>query len=246
MKKDWRVPFGGVLILLSVVLYALNYAIYHDARDIGFYTLLDLAFLPISVLLVTLVIHRVLNLHEKQALLTKLNMVIGVFFSEVGNPLLRSLTQFLDRAADVRKEFLVTGAWSDAQFAAARQVFKRQPCRMDSQRGDIEALRRLLLSKRDFMLTLLENPNLLEHEAFTDLMWAVLHLAEELAARGDLTRLSPTDYDHLSGDMKRAYEYLVAEWVAYMQHLKRAYPYLFSLAVRTNPLDPEARPEVTA
>jgi hypothetical protein len=29
-----------------------------------------------------------------------------------------------------------------------------------------------------------------------------------------------------------------------MAHLREDYPYLFSLAVRTNPFDPEARPEV--
>jgi hypothetical protein len=29
-----------------------------------------------------------------------------------------------------------------------------------------------------------------------------------------------------------------------MEHLKEQYPYLFSLAMRTNPFDPEARAEI--
>ena len=33
---------------------------------------------------------------------------------------------------------------------------------------------------------------------------------------------------------------LIAEWLAYMRHLKKNYPYLFSLALRTNPFDPQA------
>ena len=37
---------------------------------------------------------------------------------------------------------------------------------------------------------------------------------------------------------------LIIEWLAYMKHLKESYPYLFSLAVRTNPFDPAASPEV--
>ena len=45
---------------------------------------------------------------------------------------------------------------------------------------------------------------------------------------------------HLSGDITRAYGLLVREWLAHMEHLKREYPYLFSLAVRMNPFDPEA------
>jgi hypothetical protein len=68
----------------------------------------------------------------------------------------------------------------------------------------------------------------------------VFHLTEELAAREDVTRLSPVDGNHIAGDIKRAYVILITEWLAYMKHLKKEYPYLFSLAVRMNPSDPNA------
>ena len=45
---------------------------------------------------------------------------------------------------------------------------------------------------------------------------------------------------HLKGDIRRAHSSLIVEWVRYMKHLKNRYPYLFSLAVRTNPFDSEA------
>jgi hypothetical protein len=95
------------------------------------------------------------------------------------------------------------------------------------------------------MLGLLENPNLLEHDEFTDLLWAVFHLIEELEARSSFAGLSSADLDHLSGDINRAYSLLLREWLTYIRHLKQDYPYLFSLAVRTNPLNPEARAEIT-
>jgi hypothetical protein len=41
-------------------------------------------------------------------------------------------------------------------------------------------------------------------------------------------------------DIKRTYVALIDRWLPYMKHLKETYPYLFSLAVRTNPFDPEA------
>ena len=44
--------------------------------------------------------------------------------------------------------------------------------------------------------------------------------------------------------MNRAYGLLVREWVMYMAYLKANYPYLFSLAARTNPFDRNATPEV--
>jgi len=95
------------------------------------------------------------------------------------------------------------------------------------------------------VLSLLENPNLLEHECFTDLLLAIFHLSEELVARDTLEGLPQSDYEHLAGDIKRAYTLLIREWLAYMMHLKDNYPYLFSLVIRTNPLDADASPVVT-
>jgi hypothetical protein len=121
---------------------------------------------------------------------------------------------------------------------------EKYDCRIVSQRGNLEELRAFLVAKRDFLLRLLENPNLLEHESFTELLWAVLHLAEELSYRDDVKQLPESDYAHLSSDIKRAYTLLLREWLGYMQHLRSDYPYLFSLALRMNPFDPNASPEV--
>jgi hypothetical protein len=109
----------------------------------------------------------------------------------------------------------------------------------------LSALRDFLQSKRDFLLRLLENPNLLEHNRFTDLLWAVTHLSEELSFRGaELEKLPASDYKHLAGDLKRSFCQLTSEWIAYTSHLKDSYPFLFSLAARVNPMNPQASPVV--
>ena len=90
----------------------------------------------------------------------------------------------------------------------------------------------------------MENPNLLEHESFTNLLWSVFHLTEELIHRRNLKDLPESDYQHLAGDIKRVYHLLILEWLDYMKHLKNNYPYLFSLAIRTNPFDDNACVEV--
>jgi hypothetical protein len=78
------------------------------------------------------------------------------------------------------------------------------------------------------LLRLLENPNLLEQEAFTEPLWAVFHLADELYYRPELTSLPNSDYRHLAGDAQRAYSELTSEWLKYMAYLLKRYPYLFS------------------
>jgi hypothetical protein len=97
-----------------------------------------------------------------------------------------------------------------------------------------------LKQERDLLLRLLENPNLLEKETFTELLRAVFHLADELAHRKGEKSLPASDLDHLAGDIQRAYALLLPQWLDYLHYLKLHYPYLFSLAVRTNPLNPHA------
>ena len=246
MKRlNWQMLLGLSLIALSALLYLGHYAIFRDAHHIFIYMVGDIAFVPIEVLLVTLIIHQLLNVREKRAMLKKLNMVIGAFFSEVGTQLLKSFYDFDTQADSIRQDLIVKKEWSTKDFSRALKYLKNYDYIVDSKRGDLGDLKKFLIGKRDFLLGLLENPNLLEHESFTELLWAVFHLTEELAFREDTNQLVDTDSEHISGDMKRAYVLLISEWLAYMRHLKTDYPYLFSLAIRTNPFDPHASPEVT-
>lgn len=231
---------GGLLIGFSAVLYLIQYMIFRTPRNIVYYFFQDLAFLPIEVLLVTIILHSLLTDREKRAKLRKLNMVIGAFFGETGTGLLELLAGFVSRPEEIGGNLLVNDSWRGRHFAEADGMLKRQNITLESTRGDLESLRRFLREKRMFLVRLLENPNLLEHDSFTDLLWAVFHLLDELDHRTELTGLPQQDYDHLFGDIQRAYTLLLIEWLAYMRHLKESYPYLFSLAVRTNPFNPDA------
>lgn len=243
-RIKWLTIFGISLIALSVFIYFIQIEIFGSPRDTFFYLFQDLAFVPISVLTVTLIIDQLLRIREKRVLLKKMNMVIGAFFSEVGTTLLKSFANFDLHYEKIRENLVITSDWSEEDFSIVRKRLREYDYNVNSEKGDLEGLKNFLIGKRDFLLRLLENPNLLEHESFTDVLWAVFHLTEELSSRADVRGLPLTDYKHLSGDIKRAYISLISEWVTYMKHLKVDYPYLFSLAVRTNPFNPDASPEV--
>ena len=66
-------------LILSGIAYFVHYLIFHDIHHIFIYMIGDLAFLPVEVLLVVIIIERVLAHREKQAKLKKLNMVVGAF-----------------------------------------------------------------------------------------------------------------------------------------------------------------------
>jgi hypothetical protein len=245
MKRlRWQIILGLSLIAISAILYLFHYAIFRDPRHIFLWSMTSLAFLPISVLFVTLIINQLLSKREKRARLEKLEMVIGTFFSEVGTRLLAFLSDFDPKLGEIRKELIVTNDWSEQEFAGVSNRLKNYDYGVEMEKIDLEDLRSFLGGKSNFLLRLLENPTLLEHEAFTELLRAVFHLTEELSARKDTKQLPNSDRKHLAGDIKRVYVLLVRQWLDYMRYLKDNYPYLFSLAVRTNPFDQEASPIV--
>ena len=173
-------------------------------------------------------------------------MVIGLFFSELGTPLLSHVTRYDPEIELLRKNLLVKGNWSNKDFVDVKKLIQRHSFEVDSQALRLEEMHALLEKKGNLLLRLWENPNLLENESFTALIRAVFHLKEELLHREDLMHLPASDLAHIAGDINRVYVLIVSQWLDYMKHLKDYYPYLFSLAMRTNPFDQAASPTITA
>jgi hypothetical protein len=171
-------------------------------------------------------------------------MVIGTFFSQTGISLLKLFSSWDILLKTEGSALVIKKTESDMEFKAVAARFASYKSGIEYSKINFEGLKRKMIMDRAFLLGLLENQNLLEHEQFTDLLWATFHLLEELSLRDDFTKLPVSDLNHLAGDVNRVYTMLICQWVMYMQHLKKNYPYLFSLAMRTNPFDSDARVEV--
>src|SRR5512139_810211 len=117
MKQGrWQIILASTLVVIATALYALQISLFHAERDTFFYLFQDLAFVPIQVLLVTFIVDRFLRIRERMALLKKLNMVIGAFFSEVGTKLLAQLVRYDPEASALRETLTVAGTWTDQRF----------------------------------------------------------------------------------------------------------------------------------
>ena len=242
--KSWTFRIALIFILASVLSYTVHYLIFHDVHHIFLYMIGDFGFLFIDVLLVLLIIERLLASREKKSILQKLNMVIGTFFSEVGLELLRRFNEFVESAGQLESDLLIDRHWDKKKFREAQSKAASFKYDIVIDMKKLEELRDFLKAKHSFLVRLLENPILLEHQHFTDLLWAVFHLSEELNFRYSLQDLPQGDISHLKTDLQRAYSKIVTEWIAYTEHLKGRYPFLFSLAARINPLNPKASPIV--
>jgi hypothetical protein len=173
----------------------------------------------------------------------RIQILMGLFFSELGNQLLKLCVEF-----DVDQKRLIQvlslDGTADDNFKNIKAELVRHPFKIDVKKMDVEKVKELLGDKGGLVMRLLENPSLHEHELFTELLRTIFHLREELLARQAVDALPGSDIQHLGGDMERIYPILTIHWLNYLQYLKSNYSYLYSLAVRTNPFNPPGSPVV--
>lgn len=245
-KKQDFIKIGIVLVLLSVALHGVHFLIFKDLHHIMVYLLGDIAFIPLEVFLVTLVIDRLLEGRERANLMEKLSMLIGLFYQELGLELLKTCAAADAEMESLQKACHVTARWEEADYQKLEETLKRFRYKVDLDQVDLEALYRLLDAKKSLTVNLIANPSLLEHDTFSELLMSVTHMHEELALRQALNAedVQRKDREHLRMDLERVYGHLAQEWLLYMKHLKGRYPYLFATAMINNPFEKRTRTEV--
>ena len=130
---NWLIFLVLGLIAVSAAVYGVHYVIFRDAHHIFIYLLGDIAFVPIEVLLVTLIIHRLLSSREKRSMLKKMNMVIGAFFNEVGTELLDFLTKFLITPGNLMEKLDVDNTWTVSRFNNFKKSINTDICKINSK-----------------------------------------------------------------------------------------------------------------
>ena len=244
-KLSWKVKFSILMIILIIVIYGSNYLVLGDGEHIISYIWTHLGFIPVDILLVAFLLDEIIERKEKEAMFEKLDMLMSTFFSEVGNELISQLSAVNKYKANTENLKSIKN-WTEEDFDNKLTELKSTTTDFSAdispeQREEfLENLRTLLAGKREFIINLINNPNLLEKEEFTGLLNAILHLDEELEHRSDLALVNDADFGHLNGDMQRVYEKLVYEWVYYLKYLYKHYLYMIALIIRTNPFDETA------
>jgi hypothetical protein len=195
----------------------------------------DLAFVPVQVAIVTFVINRFLNIIEQQKKNKKINVIISTFFTEVGMQMMTAMSEFNRNHADL-SNIIRTNDLNKNNQKQVRDLVKSYKYEMYADPEKLIELAELLAKRKSFRLSLLENSNLLEHDSFTDMIWAVFHVADELQNRGDLRKLPDADIKHISNDLRRAYPALINEWIGYIVYLRDEYPFLYEAAKKKEPI----------
>jgi hypothetical protein len=236
----FKIKIGVILLLLTVVLHWAHYMIYRDAHHLFIYLVGDIAFVPLEVFLVSLAVDTSIEKREKAHIMENLNMLIGLFFSEIGTELMKDFVENDPNIDNMRYTYYLSKSLLEPDYSLILKETKKYKQTINVENEGFLKLNRFLISKKELLVTLMSSPSLLEHETFTDLLRAVLHLQEEFNYRHselDLQDLDDSDLLHLKDDIERVYELLAEEWVHYMRQLYEEYSYLYYGAVIHNPYD---------
>jgi hypothetical protein len=79
LRRSTFLTIGAIFLGTSAILYLLDYFIFRDMHFLTITLFSSLAYLPLEVFIVVIVIERILAAREKQNVMEKLNMVLGGF-----------------------------------------------------------------------------------------------------------------------------------------------------------------------
>jgi len=224
LKQNLYIP--SILICLSIILFLVHYEIFGQLENTIYYSFMSLCFIPVNILAVTLVFQKLVERRARIERLSKLNMLVGLFFSDIGFILLKLIV------AGDEKVRLLGLDFNDLK--SSRDKLNGHSHKVDFEKINYNELKELVIGSREILTSLISNENILEHQTFADLLMSLMHLRDEIIF-SEHRELSKDDCIHLEGDLIRVYKNLTFEWVNYLAHLKIFYPYQYNGAIKFNP-----------
>jgi voltage-gated potassium channel len=165
----------------------------------------------------------------------QINTLIALYFSDVGNELLHFFCKFDPALAGKCLVATDLGNWQDSDFHNIMALMKTHTFALEIEKDQLPVLRGMLDSRNDLLLRLLENPHILEHGLFMDMLRAVFHLRHELATDADKSAIKRPTLEHLDNDARKVYQFSSLLWAEHMQYQRKTYPNLFRASLENNP-----------
>jgi len=215
-----------ILILLSLTMFFIHYLIFGQLENTEYYSIMNLCFIPINILAVTLMFEKLVERRAKLERVSKLNMLVGLFFSDIGFTLLKLIVAGDENIHVLDLDF--------TDLKSCETKLKSHNHQVVFENINYSELKELVIGARDILSSLISNESILEHETFADLLMSLMHLRDEIIFI-KYTELTPDDCSHLKGDLTRVYENLTYQWINYLSHLRQFYPYQYSGAIKFNP-----------
>ena len=227
MKKiRYYFVISFILIALSSIMFFIHYLIFGQALNTAYYSLMNLCFIPINSLVVTIMLEKLIDYRSKKDRIEKINMLVGIFFTEVGGKLMH----FIIDADKDAKNYIT----NFEDLNKIKKCLYEYNYKVDMKYIDLCAIKNILVEHNNLFVTLISNESILQHQIFTDLLMSVIHLRDEIIFI-EKDKDSGFNINHLENDVIRVYKNISIQWISYLEYLNKSYPFLYNNAIRVNP-----------
>lgn len=230
MEKKRMYITVGILIGISVIIYALQIIIFDDKRTTAFYIFQDLAFMPITIAIATLVVGDLMSRREQKEQREKTRMLTSSFFTQMGADLLDIMMRGSSKA-DNLTHLMLTPTKDDKDVQRVQSQLQSADLGFTLSADVYDESMDIILRSRLALLTLSSNPLLLEHECFTEMLWGIFHLSDEFRLRGKYNELDKEGREHMEDDFEKVFRLLLVNRVANLQYLQKTYPNYYSASL---------------
>jgi len=232
MKKNtqfyWLIFFGVLLLTTSATVYLFHYMIFRDAHHIFLYLIGDIGFVPLEVILITMVFHKFLLRKEKHVKFEKLNAVVGVFFTRVGNDLIQFLSQYDLQYEETKKFIDVHNDWTTSDFDKKIKEFRTYKANIDTDQIPLSVLQRIIKKEESLILQVFGNTDMLDSYSLAYLFHTMFHLIDNL---DHSTKNGRTSLHKLDINVEKLYTFLIYRWLHYTKHISEFYPHHYPTLV---------------
>ena len=80
--RSWKFKFAIVMLIIASIFFVSRIIVLGDPEEVVAYLWKQIGFIPVNILIVTLLLNGIMNKKEREAILEKLDMLMGTFFTE--------------------------------------------------------------------------------------------------------------------------------------------------------------------
>lgn len=225
------------LVFLVGVFYYIYYLIFGGARNLIESLVMSIATIPLDILVTGFIINYIVDKKDMDKKEDEVNMIIGMFYNQVGTEILDILVKSDDCVEEIRECALIKKDWGDKEYQKLYDSFNKYEYCVNIDKIDLENLKNILINNNSFFIDLVLNPMMQTKELFTETLIGVIHVKDELNDRFIGEKLDEYEKEHIKVDLNMAYKLLARRWVDYMFHLQKIYPQMFCKALIVSPFD---------
>ncbi len=218
-----------LLVLASAVIYILQILIFKDPSTTAFYIFQDMAFIPISVALTTVILGTYIDERDKKERAENTRMLTSTFFTQVGAKLMNELIGITDNREEL-KQIHMNSRNGSSDTAAMMQHVKQMDPKVSVDAVSYAKIVQMVHECQPVLLILSSNPMILEQKDFTNMLWGIFHLEDEFQLRGSYEELSEEDIEHINEDLSRVLVLLFTNSIPNGQYLRETYPNFYRAA----------------